>query len=96
MTNRATIRIVARVSGRVQGVYFRASAQHEAQRRGLAGWARNEADGCVLIDVEGEVDAVDDFLAWCAKGPPRARVAAVETTRAEPAGYQQFTIRRSE
>jgi acylphosphatase len=96
VTNQATARVIARISGRVQGVMYRAAALREAQRRGLAGWARNEPDGSVLIDVEGAPAAVDAFLAWCAKGPPRATVAAVETTTAEPIGYQQFTIRRSE
>jgi acylphosphatase len=94
--NQAKARIIARVTGRVQGVMFRATAQREARRRGLAGWARNEPDGSVLIDVEGEPAAVDAFLAWCAKGPPQAKVASVETIAADPIGYQQFTIRRSE
>lgn len=94
VTEQATARVIARIRGRVQGVNYRTGARREAQRRGLAGWARNEPDGSVLIEVEGRQDAVDDFLAWCAKGPPRARVDAVETTSAELAGYQEFTIRR--
>ncbi len=94
MTNQATARIVARVMGRVQGVNYRATAQREARRRGLRGWVRNAPDGSVLIDVEGEPSAVDAFLAWCAEGPPAAKVATIETTRADPVGYEEFTIQR--
>ena len=71
-------------------------AQREARRRGLTGWVRNEPDGAVLIDVEGESSAVDAFLTWCAEGPPKAWVATVETTIADPVGYEEFTIHRSE
>jgi acylphosphatase len=91
-----TRRIIARITGRVQGVMYRATAQREARRRGLAGWARNEPDGSVLIDVEGEPAVVDAFLAWCAEGPPQAKVVSVEISPADPIGYRQFTIRRSE
>ena len=57
---------------------------------------RNEPDGTVLIDVEGDPAAVDAFLAWCAEGPLGARVATVETMVADPVGYEEFTILRSE
>src|SRR5215204_202916 len=92
----ATVRVIARITGMVQGVKYRATAQREARRRGLTGRVRNEPDGAVLIDVEGDPAAVDDFLAWCAKGPSGARVATVETTVADPAGYEEFTILRPE
>jgi acylphosphatase len=90
------VRVIVRITGRVQGVNYRATAAREARRRGLTGWVRNEPDGAVRVDVEGNPAAVDAFLAWCAEGPPNARVAAVETTVADPAGYEEFTIRRSE
>ena len=83
-----------RVSGRVQGVFFRASARDEARRLGLAGWARNEPDGSVLIDVEGEPAAIESFLAWCAVGPSKARVASVDITHAAPTGRRDFTVVR--
>ncbi len=92
----ARVRVIARVTGTVQGVNYRATASREARRRGLTGWLRNEPDGAVLIDVEGSPAAVETFLAWCAEGPPRARVDSVETTLADPAGYEEFTILRSE
>ena len=90
------VRVIARVTGTVQGVNYRATAAREARRRGLTGWVRNEPDGAVAIDVEGDPAAVDAFLSWCAGGPPRARVDSVETTAADPAGYEEFTILRSE
>jgi acylphosphatase len=96
VTNQSRVRVIARITGRVQGVKYRATAQREARRRGLTGWVRNEPDGAVLIEVEGDPAAVDAFLAWCAEGPPGARVARVETTVADPAGYEEFVILRSE
>ena len=86
-------RVIARVTGRVQGVNYRASARREAMRLGLAGWARNEPDGSVLIDVEGEPAAVEQFLRWCAEGPSAARVDTMETESAPPVGHEGFSRR---
>jgi acylphosphatase len=91
----ATVRVIARITGMVQGVKYRATAQREARRHGLTGWVRNEPDGTVLIDVEGDPVAVGAFLTWCAEGPPSARVARVETAVADPVGYEEFRILRS-
>ena len=96
VTYQCRVRVIARITGTVQGVKYRATAQREARRRSLTGWVLNEPDGAVLIDVEGDPAAVDAFLRWCAEGPPGARVAAVETTFADPVGYEEFTILRSE
>jgi acylphosphatase len=96
VTHQSRVRVIARITGMVQGVKYRATAQREARRRDLAGWVRNEPDGTVLIDVEGDPAAVDAFLTWCAEGPPGARVATVATTVTDPAGYEEFTILRSE
>ena len=93
MTEKTIVRVIARVSGRVQGVSYRVAARREAERLGLAGWARNEDDDSVSIDVEGHPAAVGAFLRWAAKGPPAARVSTVEQTEAEPAGHRGFTIR---
>ena len=72
-------RIHVVVRGRVQGVFFRASAQREAKRLGLTGWAKNRNDGAVEMVVEGDEDNVKDFLAWSQHGPSTARVEKVET-----------------
>jgi acylphosphatase len=96
VTHQSPVRVIARITGTVQGVKYRATAQREARRRGLTGWVRNEPDAAVLIEVEGDPAAVDAFVTWCAEGPPGARVVTVETTVADPAGYEEFTILRSE
>jgi len=62
------------VRGRVQGVYFRATAQREARQHGLSGWIKNRPDGAVEIVAEGEEDDVKDFLSWSQKGPSKERV----------------------
>jgi len=81
------------VRGRVQGVAFRWSTQEEARRLGVAGWVRNRDDGSVEAVFEGAPDAVERAEAFCASGPPAARVDAVEG-RDEPAeGLEGFEIR---
>ena len=76
--------VAAHVSGRVQGVYYRASARHEGERLGLRGWVRNVSDGGVDLHLEGDPDVVDAMLGWCRVGPPAARVSRVEVGDAEP------------
>jgi acylphosphatase len=81
------------VSGRVQGVSFRAYAEQAAARLGLTGWVRNEPDGAVAAHVEGEADAVDAFVRWCHEGPPSARVSGVEVQPAADTGATAFEVR---
>ncbi len=66
------------VSGRVQGVWFRASARDEARRIGVTGRVRNLSDGTVEIFVQGPEEKVNRLLAWCYKGPPGAFVTGVD------------------
>ncbi|HEY9116195.1 MAG TPA: acylphosphatase [Roseivirga sp.] len=87
--------IKIKVSGRVQGVFFRASTQIEAQKRGLKGWCMNLPDGRVEIYVEGEPEALDQLIKWCQSGPPMARVDECLVEEAEPLNYQEFSIRRN-
>ena len=72
-----------RVTGRVQGVFFRASCAEQARRLGVGGWVANEPDGSVRGYFVGEPDAVRSLVDWCRTGPPAARVEAVEVTDAE-------------
>jgi acylphosphatase len=67
-------RVHVRITGRVQGVFFRASAEAEAKRLGLTGWVRNRPDGSVELIAEGPRTRLDDLVAWCRHGPPRAEV----------------------
>lgn len=89
----ATVRRRVRVSGRVQGVWFRDSCRREAERAGVAGWVRNRPDGDVEAVFEGAPAAVDALVAWCRVGPPRAEVTAVAVTDETPAGENGFRIR---
>lgn len=87
-----TRRVRIRVQGRVQGVFFRASSRDEARRHGLAGFARNEPDGSVLIEVEGGDEAVERFGAWCRHGPPDAYVTSVDTDELPDRGDAGFVV----
>jgi acylphosphatase len=66
------------ISGRVQGVWFRGWASGVARGYGLDGWIRNRRDGTVEAVFAGPADAVDDMVRECRRGPPAARVVAVE------------------
>ena len=68
------------VSGRVQGVGFRQSTYHTAQRLGLGGWVRNLDDGRVEAVFEGGESAVQRMLAWCRQGPPGSVVENLDVT----------------
>ncbi len=74
-----------RVTGKVQGVFFRASARSEALRLGLRGHARNLSDGSVDVYAAGSREAIEALAAWLQQGPPAARVDAVERVDADPA-----------
>lgn len=74
--------IIAWVYGRVQGVGFRYTTQHEAQRLGLCGYAKNLDDGSVEIVACGESDRVEQLMAWLKAGGPRS--ARVERVLSEP------------
>ena len=72
-----TARARVQVAGKVQGVFFRQSTVEMAQGLGLCGWVRNRADGRVEALFEGERPAVEQAIAWCRQGPPRASVSAL-------------------
>ena len=67
-------RIRAIVSGRVQGVYYRASTEIEARRLGVTGWVRNLSNGDVAFEAEGSEDAIDALIEWAHQGPAMAKV----------------------
>lgn len=83
-----------RISGLVQGVFFRASTEAKARELNIAGFVQNEKDGSVYVEAEGEQQALERFVEWCHRGPDRARVDNCEVVEAEPKGYTDFTIRR--
>lgn len=83
------------VTGKVQGVYFRASTKNRAIDLGLNGWCRNQKDGTVFIHVEGEDDQLQELVKWCHQGPPGSQVLGVGTIESEFSGFKEFQIKRS-
>jgi acylphosphatase len=83
-----------RVTGKVQGVFFRASTQRQAERLNVKGFVRNEPDGSVYIEAEGLPDALEQFLNWCKHGPSGAVVKHCEVLEGHLKGFKEFEIRR--
>lgn len=81
------------ISGRVQGVGYRAWTEQAARDGGLAGWVRNRRDGTVEAVFEGPSDAVERMLARCRDGPPAARVTTVDVVDEPPNSYSGFCVR---
>ncbi|MGH7823697.1 MAG: acylphosphatase [Candidatus Binatia bacterium] len=95
MESKDETRVHLQVEGRVQGVYFRASAAQQAQRLGLTGWVMNCPDGSVEIVAEGARAKLEELVAWCQQGPPGARVSNVAVMWADPKNnFHSFTIKR--
>lgn len=84
------------ISGKVQGVWFRASTQEKAEELGITGWVKNTREGTVEALFEGDENKVQQLIRWCHQGPPRAQVTTVEVTKkrhvAGPA-FDTFSIR---
>lgn len=81
------------VTGRVQGVFFRAWTVEQADRLKVNGWVRNCADGSVEAHLEGEEGAVNWLIDLIGDGPPSARVAKVQVREAELEGATTFEVR---
>ena len=87
------VRRRVRATGRVQGVLFRDSTRREAERRGVAGWARNCADGSVEAVFEGPPDAVAALVDFTRAGPGHAQVEDLDVATEEPEGLSGFDVR---
>ncbi|NOZ10231.1 MAG: acylphosphatase [Gammaproteobacteria bacterium] len=81
-----------KVSGHVQGVFFRASTRDQARRLGLTGWVRNLPDGKVELLACGEGTALAYLQDWLYQGPPMAKVAQVVISDAEEQDTEDFRI----
>ncbi|SDJ57192.1 acylphosphatase [Halovenus aranensis] len=81
------------VSGKVQGVYFRATTRDTARERGVDGWVRNLDDGRVEAVFEGSQEPVEAMVEFCHEGSSAARVDDVEVTYEEPQGDDGFEVR---
>lgn len=82
------------MSGKVQGVFYRANTRDTAREKGIDGWVKNLEDGRVEAVFEGPSDDVEAMVEWCHEGSPRARVDDVEVEYESPAGLDGFEIRR--
>ncbi len=81
------------IHGRVQGVFFRASAREQAVSLGLVGWVRNRRDGTVEVVAEGDGEKLEKLLEWCHKGPPAAKVTKVDQEWGEATGeFSSFSL----
>lgn len=79
-----------KVSGKVQGVSYRATTKAVADQLGIKGLVSNQADGSVYIEAEGDAFMLEQFLDWCHEGPDAARVAQVESSEGEMKNYRNF------
>ena len=82
-----------RVTGQVQGVFFRAWTAQQAAELGVAGWVRNAPDGSVEAHLSGSEDAVVQLLALLHRGPPSAHVEDVIVEPADPEAGDRFEVR---
>lgn len=82
------------ISGKVQGVFFRASAKKVAEDHQLKGWVKNTREGHVEAIITGESTATDAFIAWCRKGPKGAKVGNVIVTEKDLFEFEHFEILR--
>jgi acylphosphatase len=83
-----------KISGNVQGVFFRASTKDVAEKLGINGFVRNEKNGCVYIEAEGEEKILKQFVNWCQQGPPHAIVENVSVVEGVIQHYTKFEINR--
>ena len=87
-------RVRAIVSGRVQGVGYRAATATEARRLGIHGWVKNRSDGAVELEAEGPDDKVGALIGWCEYGPPAAQVTKVAVEELSATGTDRdFSVR---
>jgi acylphosphatase len=81
------------VEGTVQGVGFRWAVRSKANLLGVKGFVRNEGDGSVYIEAEAEETVLEEFVAWCRRGPPGARVDRLDFSEGHLARFAVFDIR---
>lgn len=81
-----------KVTGKVQGVFFRASTKAVADQMGIKGFVKNEKDGSVYVEAEGESTILEMFVDWCKEGPEKAKVDHVEITDGEIKNYRNFEV----
>ncbi|MEE1946875.1 acylphosphatase [Pedobacter sp. KR3-3] len=81
-----------KVTGKVQGVFFRASTKAVADQMGVKGLVKNQKDGSVYIEAEASETILDLFLDWCKEGPEKSVVENVEVADGEIKNYRNFEV----
>jgi acylphosphatase len=81
------------IHGHVQGVGFRFHAKAKANEFEIAGFVRNQPDGAVFIEAEGEEEQLEAFVAWCRMGPRWARVDSLDVQSIEARNYRGFSVK---
>lgn len=89
------IRYAIQVTGKVQGVFYRQSAQEKAIDLGLKGFVQNQPDGSVYIEAQGNQAQLDELVAWCHQGSLLAKVAKVNFHEIPPVTCYTFEIKRN-
>jgi len=86
--------ISIQVRGKVQGVFFRASTKTKADELGIKGFVKNENDGSVYIEAEGDENMIQQFTEWCKEGPKSAQVHQIDIHEKTITGFKDFSIHR--
>jgi acylphosphatase len=81
-----------KVTGKVQGVFYRDSTKAVADQLGIKGFVKNVEDGSVYMEAEGDAVFIKAFLEWCHEGPDAARVEHVESNKGEMKNYRNFEV----
>jgi acylphosphatase len=82
------------ITGKVQGVFYRASARRKANELGITGWIKNNKDGNVEVIASGDDTQIEKFINWCKQGPDNAVVERVIVKEKENLHFKDFTIVR--
>lgn len=81
-----------KVTGKVQGVFFRASTKAVADQMGIKGFVKNEKDGSVYIEAEAKQFILDAFIDWCKEGPDKSVVENVEVADGDLKNFKNFEV----
>lgn len=82
------------IKGKVQGVFYRATAKEMADEIGITGWVKNTPADSVEIVASGSQQGLQQFIEWCKRGPSRAKVSEVKVDEMDEATFDEFTIIR--
>ena len=82
------------IKGKVQGVFFRASAKEKASALGVKGWVKNTREGDVESVASGNEKQLEAFIEWCRQGPSKAKVTSLEVTPINDQSFEGFQIER--